>query len=71
MNPDSFFMNFSVLRLQKSDLEVDSGGTFALLLELIVLSGKDGIENDTDDGSYRKAGETYHTELDEIGRAHV
>ena len=52
------------LNILLSDLEVYGGGAFVILTELIVLTGQDSVEHDTDDGSDRQAGEGDYTDLD-------
>ena len=47
--------------------EVDGGGAFVLLLELVVLAGEYCVEGDADDGGDSKAGEADYTDLDAAG----
>ena len=50
-----------------SDLEVHGGRTLVFLLELVVLAGKNGIEENADDGGDGETGQGDHADLDAAG----
>ena len=53
----------------ESDLEVDGGRAFALLLEFVVLAGEDGIEDDAHDRGHSQAGQADGADLHGAGGA--
>lgn len=66
-----YYRNSCVVFSRKSDLEINSGRAFALLLELIILARENGIEDNADDGGNCETGEAYHAEFDGTGRGVV